>query len=104
MSAAGLLACFVGGTLGVSHFLVGQPILSQKRFPKLGKCARCDMLPDLGHQPDHEAEVVYRRQVQAEDLLRLEKMTQVGAAEMLAGVTIAAWFDRQRIGGVAGVP
>ena len=50
-----------------------------------------DGLPGFPHQPEIEREVLQRRQLQPEDLIRLEEVPQIGFAERLRAVLIQAW-------------
>ena len=59
----------------VPHVLVGQSVFGQEADRNAATCPpRC--VAGSPHQPDHKTDVVYRRQVQAEDFFRLEQVAE----------------------------
>ena len=96
-----LRSCRTDTALGRSGRRRGQPgesvALVAGEFPAHDRLARAC------HEPDQEAQVVQAQQAQAEQLLLVDQVAQVGAAEAAAGRTVATLLQRTLVAGEAGV-
>src|SRR5690606_29571068 len=69
----------------------------QHLAPQLVEPVVPQRLADALHEPRHEAQVMYRRELLAELLVGLEEVAQVGAGVVGAGVAVAAFLDGPQV-------
>lgn len=62
-----------------------------------------DGLADLSGKVENEVNIVDGGQAVVEDFAGHVEVAKVGAGKVLAGVALAIWIDRRRVGGELGV-
>ena len=77
--------------------IAARVIVVEEIAAELLKAVFFNRLADALHQAEQIAEIVNRRQPSARDFARLDEVADIGAGEVAAGITVAAFLQRTKV-------